>query len=545
MKGKHLLVLAVAFAVLAGLVTPTAAQDQKIVTIIYTQEPDNLNPMYSNMWFAIITKELYLVGAWDYDQDLNPHPVLVTEIPSIENGGISEDGTVITLHLRDDITWSDGEPITADDFVFTYEMITSDANTPISRYPYEEDIIAGVEAPDERTVVVTFVEPFAPWLATLFTYVLPEHVLRPVFEEEGTLDNAAWNRAPTVGSGPFVFKEWETGGHIYFERNENYFGPAPILDGVFIRIVPDDASQIAALLSGDADMGTFIAYSDVPQLEETGYINIVLVPSGYNEAWFFNLDPETAHPAMLDVNVRRALVMAFDRWRITEDLLLGRTYPPASYWENTPYASPNVEPIPYDPEEAARLLDEAGWVDTNGDGTRDKDGVELVLRYLTPPRQVRMDTQVIVQQEFAELGIGLTLENPSYDIFWNSYAAGGPIATGQFDIAQWSQNPAFPDPDTNYFLCSEIPSEENPEGANWSHYCNEEVDALLREQARTVDYDARVELFHQIDELLSQDIVWVGVWHDPDLWAYNTRVQNLALNGATPFWNCYEWDIAE
>lgn len=548
MNRRRLIVLALATMMVVTLVGPAAAQAGKTVTLAWTQEPDNLNYMYSSMWFSWTLRPLWLAQPWVFNGELVPQPLLVTEIPSGENGGISEDGTVITLNLRDDIVWSDGEPITSADFLFTYEMMIAPENSPNSRYPYDPsfEIIASVEAPDERTVVVTFTEPFAPWLVYLFMFegVVPEHVLRPVFEAEGTLDNAEWNRAPTVGSGPFVFSEWESGSHILLVRNENYFDEPAKLDAVLIRFVPDDAAQIASLINGDADIGTFVAYGDLPALEEAG-VNVQFVASGYNEAWFLNINPETAHPAMLDVNVRRALALAAPFQQIVDDLLLGRTHVPASYWEGTPYASPDVSAPGYDPEEAARLLDEAGWVDSNGDGTRDKDGVELVLRYLTPPRQIRMDTQVVVQQAFAELGVGLTLENPSYDIFWNSLSTDGPVASGEFDIAQWSQNPEFPDPNTPVFLCSEIASEDNPEGSNWTHYCNEEVDALFQQQTSVTDFDQRVAIFHQIDELMHEDYVWIGVWYDPDNFVYNSRVINTEFNGANPFWNAANWDIAE
>ncbi len=544
MKKSHILMLALAAILMLGLVGPTGAQGPKAVMIAFPQELDSLNPMYTVMYFAGITRDLYLAPAWTFDNDLNPVPVLVKEVPSVENGGVSEDGQVLTLTLRDDIVWSDGVPITSADFVFTYEMIISDSNTPQTRYPYDE-AVASVTAPDERTVVVTFTQPLASWLGLIFTWVLPEHVLRPVFEADFTLDEAAWNRAPTVGSGPYVFDEWETGNYIRFERNENYYGPQPKLDAVAITFIPDSAAYVIALENEAADVGTFVAYSDVPRLEATGVLDMSIVPSGYNEAWHFNVRPETGHPALQDVNVRRALAMAFDRWQITEDLLLGLTYPASGFWEGMPYDNPDIEPIPYDPELAKQLLDEAGWVDTDGDGIRDKDGVALKLRYVTNTRQIRVDTGVVAQQMLREVGVDLVLETHPSDIYFGSYAGGGPIATGQFDIAQWSASPAaFPDPDTARFLCRQIPTDDSPDGNNWNGYCDPVLDELFAEQSRTMDYDARVSVFHQIDERMAEGVFWVGVWHDPDLWIVNKRVEGEKLNGITPFWNIVEWDIA-
>lgn len=542
MRFRRLISLGLTLMALMLMVTTSGAQDRKIVTLIFTQELDTLNPMYTGMWFAGITSSLYLQGAIDFDDQLNPHPVLVSEVPSVENGGINADGTVITYRLRDGLTWSDGAALTSADFLFTYEMINSPANTPASTYPYTSDIIASVEAPDDQTVVVTFVTPFAPWLATIFTYILPEHILRPVFEADGTIDNAEWNRAPMVGVGPFVFQEWEPGSHILFARNEAYYGEAAKLDGLFIRFVEDDASQVAALISGDGDIGTFIANSDLPQLEAAGIVPQI-VSSGYNEAWYFNVDPETAHPAMLDVNVRRALQLAFNRQEIVDTLQEGRTYVPATFWEGTAYAHPELEPPAYDPTLAAQLLDEAGWVDSDGDGIRDKDGVALSLRYVTTTRQIRVDTQVIAQQDLAEIGVELVLVNHSSDIFFSSFGEGGPVALGEYDIAEMSTASSFPDPNTSRFLCAEIPSSDNPTGGNDTHYCNPELDALFAQQAATVDFEARRAIFYQIAEMMNEAAIWTGVWYDPDVWVVNSRVQNVKLNGAFPFWNAAEWDV--
>jgi peptide/nickel transport system substrate-binding protein len=521
---------------------PTQPPARKVATFIWTQEPDVLNPLYTNMWFSSITQQIWNCWAWDFDDQNNPHPVLVKEMPSEENGGISPDGRVITLKLRDDIVWSDGKPITSEDFVFTYEMTMNPKNTVASTHPYDK--LEKVEAPDPKTVVMTFKEPFAAWQATLWHGLLPAHILRPVFEKEGTIDNAEWNRAPTVGCGPFVFKEWESGSFIRFVANENYWLGRPKIDEIFIRIVPDDASQVAALKAGDGDLGTFIAYSDIPTLEQAG-VHMVKVFSGYNEGWYFYLHPEKGHPALKDVRVRQAIALAFDRFSVCKDLLLGLTKPPATYWANTPWQDPTLEPWPYDPERAKQLLDEAGWKDTNGDGVRDKDGVELVLTLGTTTREIRRDVQAVAQQQLAQVGIKLELANADSDIFFNSYGEGGPCATGQYDIFEYSTTPQYPDPDTADWLCSEIPSDENPSGVNWQSVCDEELDGLFKLQATQVDPAERQQTFHKITRLIYEKVYWLGVWEDPDIWAVGPRLKNVRLSGATPFFNIVEWDLSQ
>jgi peptide/nickel transport system substrate-binding protein len=513
----------------------------KIATLIFTQEFDTLNPIYTNMWFSSITRQIWNADAWAFDENNEAFPRLAVEMPSADNGGISEDGRTITVRLRDDAIWSDGTPVTAADFLFTYEMITSPANAVNAVSPYDK--IATIEAPDEHTVVTTFAEPFAPWQATLWFGILPAHILQPVFDAEGTLDAAEWNLAPTVSAGPYLFAEWESGSYARFVRNENYWGERPNIDEIFIRFVPDDASQVAALQAGDGDLGAFISYADVPTLQNAG-VQILSVPSGYNEGWYFYFG-ENAHPAVHDLKVRQALVLAFDRFSLVADLLLGLTEPAATIWDNSPFVDPTIVPYPYDPERANQLLDEAGWVDSNGDGTRDKDGVELVLKYGTTTREIRTDTQAIVQQQLAEVGVGVELLTYDSSLFFSGYADGGPMATGQLDFGEWSTVANFPDPDSFDFLCSEIPSDESPGGTNWSALCDEELDALFQLQATQVDFEARQQTFYQITRHIYDNVYWMGIWQDPDIWAVSSRLTNVKVSGATPFSKIGEWDIVE
>jgi peptide/nickel transport system substrate-binding protein len=524
----------------APTIAPAPPAEKKVATFIFTEEFDTLNPYYTNMWFSEITHQLWNVWPWQFDDTNAVYPVMLTEMPTVENGGITEEGRVLTLSLRDDLTWSDGEPLTAQDFVFTYEMIVDPNNAVASAYPYDE-AVASVEAPDDLTVVVTFNEAFIPWASSLWQGLLPEHILRPVYEAEGTIDNAEWNHAPTVGSGPYVFAEWESGSFTRFEANENYWLGRPALDEIFIRFVPDDASQVNALVAGDGDLGTFFDYSDVPTLKDAG-VDVFAAQSGYNEGWFFYLGEES-HPALQDKRVRQAIAMGFDRASLSQDLLLGLTKPAATYWDNTPYADPAVEPWPYDPLAAATLLDDAGWIDSNGDGTRDKDGVELVLSYGTTTREIRQDTQAVAQQQLAEIGIGLELINYDSDLFFAGYGEGGPAATGELDIMQYSDTTNFPDPDIYYWLCSEIPSPEYPDGGNWQALCDDELDALFQLEISQADPAERQQTFHQISRMMYEQVYWLGMWQDPDLWGINERLSNVKISGTTPFFNIAEWDL--
>lgn len=521
---------------------PAATGERKNATFLFTQEFDSLSPLYSSIWYSTITHQLWNVWAWHFDENNEAIPVLVSEIPNAENGGISEDGRTLTFKLRDDLVWSDGTPLTSADFLFTYQMIIDPANNVQSPYPY--DAIESIDTPDPQTVVVNFTEPLAPWLAVMWHGVLPAHVLRPAFEAEGTLDNARWNLAPTVGIGPFRFEEWEPGSYARFVRNEHWHGESPIIDEIFVRFMLHNASQVAAAQNAEADLVTLIAFSDVPALEDAGF-RIELVPSGYIEGLFFDLDPDNAHPALLDVQVRQAIAQAIDRQAIIDDILLGLTQPAGTLWDNMPYNSPDITPWPYDPEAAAALLDDAGWTDTNGDSVRDKDGVELVLVHGTSTDQIRQAAQAVMQQQLAVVGIQLELQSVDSSVLFAGYGEGGPAATGEYDLFEWSDSSAYPDPDHYYWLCSEIPSAEYPEGSNWQYICDEELDGLFQLQATQTNVEERTATFHKITQYMHDNVIWYGLWRDPDVWALSGRMQNVSISGATPFYSITEWDLSE
>ena len=522
-------------------VATEAPAEKKVATFIWTQEFTTLNPLYATGWFTTITKNFWNCYAWMYDDKNVPYPSLVSEMPTFDNGGISEDGLTITLKLRDGLTWSDGEPLTSEDFRFTWAMTVDAKNTVSSTYPY--DLITAIETPDPQTVVMKFDEPFAPW-QTLWYGIVPAHILQPVYDADGTLDTAEWNNNPTVGCGPYNFAEWESGSFARFVRNDAYWGTAAKIDELFIRFVPDDTAQSNALVAGDADLGLFIPYSETPKLKDAG-ITIMVEPSGYNEGIFFQVSPEFSHPAMLDVNVRKAVAMALNRDGFNQDVNLGVVKTPASFWDALPYYNdPALTPYPYDPEGAKKLLDEAGWKDSNGDGTRDKDGVEFVIQFGTTTREVRQEFQAVAQQQLAEVGIKAEISNYDSDLFWASYADQGPTYTGEMDLQEWSDAPSgFPDPDIYYWLCSEIPTADNPSGSNSFFLCDEELDSLIQLQATQLDPVARQKTISQINQIFFDKVYWLGLWQDPDVWAVGTRLTGVKFSGVTPFYNITEWDL--
>lgn len=534
-----------------AVATETSAPAEKTVaTITWIQEFDSLNPAYTNMWFSTTTQQLWNAWAWEFDENSQPYPRLVTEIPSIDNGGISADGKTITMTLQSNVVWSDGIALTSEDFKFTQAMYVDPNNAVNSAYPY--DMIESIDTPDDQTVVIHFTDPFAPWLALLWHGILPAHVLQPVFDSDGTLDNATWNREPTVGLGPYVFDKWESGSYARFVKNPNYWGTPAKIDEIFFRFVPDQAAQVASLQAGEADLGYWFDFNDAQKLKDAGYA-VVIVPNGYNEGMFFLVnntdavysDQPIGNPALLDVNVRQAIAMSIDRESLNQRLNLGYTKVPASFWDSFPfYNDPPVENYAFDPEAAKTLLDNAGWVDSNGDGVRDKDGVELSLRYGTTNMEKRQNAQVVIQEQLAAVGIKTELSSLESDLFFASYDNAGPASTGQLDLMEWSDAPLFPDPDIYYWKCSEIPTAEYPAGSNWFFMCDEELDALISLQSSQVDVAERQQTISKINQIFHDKVYWLGLWQDPDDWAVGSRLKNVKFSPVNPLFNIAEWTIA-
>jgi len=513
---------------------PPETAEQKIITIAWTQEPNSLNRSYSSMWYMSTLIQLYSCSPWQYDESNEPYPYMVTALPTI-----SSDGLVVTMQLRDDLVWSDGTPLTSEDFVFTHDMITNPANSVDSVYPYDK---FSVSAPDAQTVVMTFNEIFTPWMAWLWSgTIMPKHVLQPVFDAEGTIDTAEWNLAPTVGCGPFTFTTWESGSFMQFDRNENYWGTLAKLDRVIFQFVPDDAAQTAACLSGDADVCFWPPYEDIPAFRDAG-LNVVSEPSGYVEGWFFNFR-DMASPGIQDLNVRKAIAMALDRQSNT-DLRLGVVKVVETFWDALPvYVDPTIVPWPYDPDAARQLLEQSGLVDTDGDGIReDAAGNELTITQGNTNKQERLNYQALAQQQLLAVGIDLQTSSYESDILFDSFTNGGPAATGALDIMQWSDVPTFPDPDSSYWYCDQVPSEENPYGFNYFG-CDETLDALFRQQLITVDPAARIEIFHQITKYMHDNVYYLGIWDDGDVWIVNPRLTGYKFSGVNPFFNIMDWDI--
>jgi len=250
-----------------------------------------------------------------------------------------------------------------------------------------------------------------------------------------------------------------------------------------------------------------------------------------------------ASPGIKDVVVRQAIAMGLNRESNT-DIRLGVVSPNKTFFDALPaYVSPNIEPWEYNPDAAKQLLEDNGYVDSDGDGIReDKDGNPLTITQGNTTKEERQNYQAVAQQQLLEIGIDLQIIAYDADILFASYADAGPAAVGELDIMEWSDAPAFPDPDTPYWLCSEMANDEYPWGYNY-FVCDEDLDALFLQQLETVDPQARAEIFHKITELMHQKVYYLGIWDDPDVWIINPAITGYKFSGVTAFFNIGEWDL--
>jgi len=528
---KFVSLAALVLLALGLMIAPVAAQDVPTLTVGFAQEPDSMNGFYSSMAFAQWANDLVQSSLWDISDTLEAVPVLVEEVPTIENGGISEDYLTYTIKLKEGLMWSDGTPLTSDDLVFTYQMIEDPANNMLQGSAVAE-ALESVEAIDATTFTLTFntPKPFpedmagSPGLST----ILPAHIFRPIYEAEGSIEFADENQDPTVFSGAYVLTEWRRGEQMTFEANPNYALGTPSIGRIVLRFFPDTETQYAALQAGQLDFVPNISEGDKPRVSEFEGVEMVTVFGGYIESLWLNLrteeHPRAGHPALQDVRVRQAIRFALDRQAISDALLAGTVSPTDSIYASSPFENPDLGVTPHDVDQANALLDEAGWVDSNGDGTRDKDGVELVLRYSSTNAGWRNNIQAVVQQQLAEVGVGTILEAYPASEFFGAWANNGINAVGEYDIAQYANNTALTNPAnvTVYeaLNCEQIPSEANPGGQNFTGFCSEEMDAAAQVTLSSLDEQERLDAAYTIQTIMRDNAPLINLFPRGDNYAF-------------------------
>jgi peptide/nickel transport system substrate-binding protein len=518
-----------------------SSQGEKTITMGMWQPIPTLNTlMTAETGNVVSASRLVLRGLLFLDEEANPVGDLATEVPTLENAGVSSDGKTITFKLRPDVTWHDGEPVTAEDVKFTWETIMNPDSGVVSRYGY--DVIETIDTPDEGTVVVQFKSPFAPW-QTLFDVILPKHVL----ENETDLPNAEFNQLP-IGFGPFTISENVQGDHMSFEAFDGYWQGRPKIDRLFIRFFGDATAMLQALKAKETDLAWQVSLSNIPELQqmESQGITTLVVPQPNPEQYAMNRD-ESQVPLFADRELRRALSLAVDRQTIIDKLLYGLADIAINPWDQSPWQNEQLQPVAYDPEQAKQILDEAGWA-PGDDGIRVKDGERLSFTCgVTSGNQLRENVQLLVQDNFKQIGAEMVIKNNRSDTVFGSWAAGGILARGDYQMHGFSYPLTNPDPDiSNRFACSERATEESPTGAQRYRYCNPEIDELFAQQAQELDPAKRKAIMDQIQEILHDEYSQIFLYDSNHSWGLLTRVKNFKITPFTGFqFNPHEWDVEE
>lgn len=449
----------------------------------------------------------------DYDENLNIIPVLA------EKYDVSKDNLKITVTLRDSLFWHDGEPITSDDVKFTIDKILDPAIPAVNKRGWFEKLDR-VETPDEKTAVFIWSEPYAPSLHALTQLApIPKHI----YGEGDFLENPA-NRAP-IGSGAFKFDEWRTAQTISLVRNEDYYRQNAYLDRVVFRIIPDYAVALNALKAGELDE------MSVRQLQWETQTNDEDFLRRFDKAYYYT--PRYNYLAwncrsvwFKDKRVRRAMTLLFDRKSLNEKVYSGYAkLVSGPFYINSWAYDQTIEPLPFDPDQAVRLLEEAGWVDTDDDGVRDKDGVEFEFEFYTTGSRIAQEFAQLLQEECAKVGITVKIRQLENTTYFDK------VFKGEYDAAALSwvlEN----DPDVfDTFHSSQVP----PIGLNHTFYSNTQVDSLLELGRVEFDHMRRQQIYHQVHRLIHEDQPYTFVNTVPEKQPINKRVGNVVFSPVGPF----------
>lgn len=414
-----------------------------------------------------------------------------------ESWEISDDGLTWTFKLREGVQWHDGEALTADDVVYTFQTIqTSEEDIA----PFRPRFLQGgepipFEAADDYTVVATLKEPNASFFTDISVPIVPRHVL-----EGQDLREGPFNRQP-VGTGPFKVVEWRAGESISLEAFDGYFRGRPCLDRVIFRIIPDLDAQVNALLTGEIDFVPNIPGAAVQRFQDNPDFTLAVAESDSLFQIFFNL----AREQFQDARVRQALMVAIDRQAVIDTVRQGYGVVHNSHFDHVVpfYRQDKLGGYDYDPERAAAMLDELGITDSDGDGIRDKDGAPWIINLLTFTQGFRdyFEYAQVVQAYWQDIGIQVNLETRDLATMveqiyqerkWDK----------PYDVltSGWAQIGPEPNSYANFYMTTE------ELGPNISNYENPQVNELF-EQARVLsDFDARMAIYEEIEAILWEEL---------------------------------------
>jgi peptide/nickel transport system substrate-binding protein len=501
------------------------------------QEPDKLNTALNAMVYGTYINNTLYGYFVKYDEKMNLIPDVVTEVPTLQNGGISADYMTYTYHLRPGLKWHDGHPFTAADVLFSVDVIMNPLHEMESRIGY--DHIKSSETPDDLTVVFHMTEPFAPFTSTIFFSegLMPKHLLAD--KVGASFGTAAYHRAP-VGLGPFMFKEWVTGSHVSIVPFPEYFRGKPSIDEITFRFIPDTNTLLVALQAGEIDGFDNAGTDQRNSLDKIASVKSYVTP----QLMWEHVDFNTEHPILKDVRVRQAIQLGIDRTVISAQIYEG-LWPPAygDVEPRLPWHDPKVtQLVRFDPEAARALLDEAGWKLGEGGGVRSKGGKPLKLELSTTAgRRQRELAEEVIQQQLSEIGIQVDIQNHNATAFFAPFEQDGVLKKAKFDMALYAWITS-PDPDKKSLYHS---SQRPPDGQNHPRLKNARLDQLLDQGLHELDDAKRKPIYDEVQELLATQVPMTPIVWRADIDAMTVRLQNFkpnpTQNGDT--WNVWEWSL--
>jgi peptide/nickel transport system substrate-binding protein len=539
-------------ALLAGLACTRSgapAAKKRSITIGITQEPDTL---WMPMKQMNASEHIGRPGALSltvFDERWQLVPQAAVEIPTLENGGLElfEEAAATrmraTWRLKDGLFWADGQPVTADDFVFTWQLYKDDRLEIVDRTV--SDRVLQMEAPDPRTLIVTFSEPYAYYAVFRNHEVLPRHLVEPIWKAKGAgLKEDRFGTVPVLG-GAFTIAEWVPGSHIVARRNPHAVTFKPKLDEIVWRIIPQTTTLEANLLSGSIDAISVIgltfdqALALEKRLPERFELRIT-------EALHLeHIDLNLENPILKDRRVREALLWAADRQAVVDTLFGGRLeVAHAGEPARSVYYNPEVPRRTFDPARARALLEEAGWLPGAG-GVRQKDGTPLRLTLTTTSGdKVRELVEEILVASWRSVGIDVVVQNQPAKILF-----GDTMRHRKFDgmvMFTWSKDPV--QINEALWRCDQIPREDNGwRGQNFPGYCNPSLDVILKAMTRELDVQKRQKLGRELERILADDLPMLPLYFRAELsvvprgfvgWRPTGLLQSMA-------WNAHEWEWPE
>ncbi|MEW6241498.1 MAG: ABC transporter substrate-binding protein [Chloroflexota bacterium] len=503
---------------LVFLVTACGGGGQaSVVRIGWAGSPDTLNPGTAVLSEAYIIFELVYDSMYELQLDGS------FTLSLAESVAVSDDGLTYTYKIRDGIKFHDGQPLTAEDVAFTYNFYRDNADFPyMNGYTIYFDTI---EATASNEVVITLTEAIPNIDAQLvFLYVLPKHI----WENENPIE---FENVAMIGSGPFKMVEYKQNEFVHLAANKDHFSTPPKVDEAIFQTFESNDALVQAIKTGQVDMITEMPATAVESLRAEANIEVVFgapfAPT-VTDIILNQIDPEncpvdeggicSGHPALRDRTVRLAMAHATDKQKIIDVVTLGLASPGMTLipdglgvWFNdslTDYA--------YDVAEANRLLDDAGYADTDGDGVREMpDGTNpLNFRLNWPSDSIDAPrTAELLSEMWGEIGISLELQAVDPDALTAQCCP-----AFDFDIMIWGWGS---DPDPNLLL-GVMTTDQIPTGSSETGYSNPEFDALFAQQATELDKTKRIELVWRMQEIVHNDVVYIIPYYDPNIQAFRT-----------------------